>query len=78
MAEDIAARAVEVVTVQVAKMALGPGDVLLVKVPKQFDTPETWEAANDALAAAFPRNRVFLATDDIEFSVIKGAAFPQK
>jgi hypothetical protein len=74
MGEDRAARAVEVLTLSVAKLALQPGEVLLVKVPASMEDAGVWKRMNEHLARTFPNNKVLLATQDIEFSVIAAPA----
>lgn len=74
MAEDIAARAVEVVRLEVAKLALKPGEVLLVRVPHSMEASAVWKRLNEYLAEAFPDNKVLLATQDIEFSIVEASA----
>lgn len=61
---------VEVLRIEIAKLALAPGEVLLVKLPKSMDRPDVWRQVNIHLAATFPDNKVLLATQDIDFTVI--------
>lgn len=67
-------RAIEVLRIEVAKLALQPGEVLLVKVPLSMQAEATWRRLNEGLAGIFPDNKVLLATQDIEFSVAAPAA----
>lgn len=61
---------VDITELQVAKLDMKPGDVLIVKSPVAL-TKEQWEALRESFKIALPKNtRVVFLTSSLELSVL--------
>jgi hypothetical protein len=58
---------------EIRKISLGPGDVLLVRVPRELLDSDR-RAEFRFVGRCFPDNKVLIASDESEFSVIRRVA----
>lgn len=59
----------EVLRVEIAKMALEPHEVLVVRFPNAISAQEASHTAS-AIKQVLPNTRVLISSDDVVFSVI--------
>lgn len=60
----------EAVTVEVARMAVQPGDVVIVRIPAKNYSNQVASELHEWMREDLPDNRVWVLPDDVEISVV--------